>query len=246
MGITTDFTWIDDETRTNVVIQETGTGRHIKVNESGPVIGQEYQQALLEKVMQTAREGDWWVLCGSLPPGVPTDFYARLVHKVHEKRAKAVLDTSGEALRLGCIPRPDLIKPNRLEAEQVVGFHLDTKVALGKAVRYFLDIGITMVAISLGKEGLSLSTRSEAVHARPPQVGAPGAAVGAGDALLAGLVWALSQGKSLEEASRWGVATGTAAAMRPGVEMGSRTDVENVYQQVKINHWDTESTENVK
>jgi 1-phosphofructokinase family hexose kinase len=233
-GIATDFTWIEAETRTNVVIQEASTGRHVKVNESGPLILQAFQENLLAKVSQLAREGDWWAFCGSLPPGVDAGFYAQLVRRVMEQGGRPCLDTSGEALRLGCHAAPYLVKPNRLEAGELAGFPLDSASALQQAASQFLDSGIQLAAISLGKDGLWLADRTQSLHAVPPQVEVIGAAVGAGDALLAGLLWALNRDMGLAETARWGVAAGTAAALLPGVQMGSLAEIEQIFERVVV------------
>ncbi len=90
-----------------------------------------------------------------------------------------------------------------------------------------------MVALSMGAEGLVLATADEAVWAKPPAVPVSNP-TGAGDSLLAGVVWALQQGLPLQDVARWSVAAGTASAMRDGVSAGSRAEVEAIYQQTLI------------
>jgi fructose-1-phosphate kinase PfkB-like protein len=100
-------------------------------------------------------------------------------------------------------------------------------------VEFFLHQGIELVALSLGAGGLLLASKQCAVWARPPRVRARNP-VGAGDALLAGIAWALERGLPLEEMARWGVASGTAAAMREGVGVGTRAEVEALYERIHI------------
>jgi fructose-1-phosphate kinase PfkB-like protein len=100
----------------------------------------------------------------------------------------------------------------------------------------FLKTGITMVALSLGAEGLLLASEEDRVWACPPAVTARNP-VGAGDALVAGLIWALGEGRPLHEVARWGVAAGTAAAMHAGVSVGTRGEVESLYEETTLCPW---------
>jgi len=232
MGIATDFVHIVGETRTNIVVTDAAAERYIKVNEAGPTVRAEELAAFLDRARERVRPGDIWVLSGSLPPGVPSDFYAQLIALVQGRGAKAFLDTSGEPLRLGCAASPYLVKPNVVEAEEVTGQEINCEADMLSAVEFFLRRGIELVALSLGADGLLLASKEGTVWARPPRVRARNP-VGAGDALLAGVAWALQRGLPLEEMARWGVATGTAAAMREGVSVGTRAEVEALYEQVR-------------
>ncbi len=228
LGITTDFVYIAGETRTNIVITEQETGHYIKVNEAGPVISAEELAAFFALVNRRVRPGDLWILSGSLPPGVSPDFYARLIRTVQEAGAQAVLDTSGEPLILGCAAGPYLVKPNAIEAQEVTRQEIRNDDDAITAARFLLGQGVQMVALSLGAEGLLLASREWMVRAWPPRVQVCNP-VGAGDALLAGLVWAMRQALSPEETARWGVACGTAAAMSEGVAFGSFEAVQTLY-----------------
>src|SRR5262249_20894988 len=161
----------------------------------------------------------------------PVDFYARLVRLVQEHGARALLDTSGEPLRLGSAARPYLVKPNAGEAEDLTGQPIAGDADAIQAAHFFLGQGVELVALSLGANGLLLASREVAVRARPPTVVALNP-VGAGDALLAGIAWALERYPALPEVARWGVACGTAAAMRAGTGAAPRVEVEALYAQV--------------
>ncbi len=247
LGIEIDFTSIQEETRTNIVILEEAetdsegpSGRHLKVNEPGPTITTAELDRFMSQVETHLAAGcsqpglefirQTWIFSGSLPPGIPLDIYASLIHHVQSAckpgfHARAVLDASGEALRLGLLSRPYLVKPNRQEAEMITGFGLNTRRDLDRAGAIFMDMGVQIVAISLGAQGLYccwdrslLQSRQNAilVPAEPIQGGNP---TGAGDALLAGLVYALENDLALPEVARFAVACGTAAAQGPGVEL---------------------------
>jgi len=233
LGIATEFVHVVGETRSNIVVREAHSARYIKVNEAGPTVQEDEVQRFLEGAAERAQQGDIWVLAGSLPPGVPADFYARLIALLRKRGAKACLDTNGEPLRQGCIARPTLVKPNALEAAQVTGQEIGSPADAFDAVVRFLSLGIEMVALSLGSEGLLLASREAAVWARPPAVAVRNP-TGAGDALLAGVIWALGQGLSLEDVARWGVAAGTASALGEGVSVGTRAEVAAIYARVQI------------
>jgi len=233
MGIATDFVPIAGETRTNIVITDADSRRYVKVNEAGPTVRVEELAAFLGRVRERVRPGDIWVLSGSLLPGAPSDFYAQLIALVQAEGAKALLDASGEPLRLGCAARPYLVKPNVVEAEEVTGREIRSDADILDAAEFFLNQGIELVALSLGAGGLLLASEQRTVRTRPPDVQARNP-VGAGDALLAGITWALAQELPLEEIARWGVASGTAAAVREGVSVGTRAEIEALYKQIQI------------
>jgi 1-phosphofructokinase len=131
MGLAPDFIRINDETRTNVVVIESGSETHIKVNEPGPVISSDELERLIHKISQKAKPGDWWAFCGGLPPGVPSDIYAQLISLVHDRGGKAALDSSGEPLRLGCQEGPELVKPNQREIAEASQGTMKRRRALG-------------------------------------------------------------------------------------------------------------------
>ncbi|MCU0520610.1 MAG: 1-phosphofructokinase [Anaerolineae bacterium] len=236
LGIATDLIPVAGETRTNIVISNRAGTQYVKVNEPGPTTSPAEAAAFFDRVTLQARPGDLWALCGSLPPGLPTDFYAQLIGVLHERGAKVLLDTSGEPLRLGIGAQPYAVKPNLPEVAAWLGHPVEGAAALAEAVDSLMTQGITLVALSLGSEGLILATDDTRVWMRPPEVAALNP-VGAGDALVAGLLWALSQALPLAEVAAWGVAAGTAAAMREGVSVGTRAEVQAIRQRVTRVPW---------
>ncbi len=232
-GIATDFVHVVGETRTNTVITDVTAKCYVKVNETGPTVQAHELTAFLDQARERVCPGDMWILSGSLPPGVPSDFYARLIALVRTNGAKALLDSSGEPLRLGCAASPYLVKPNGVEAEGVTGQEINSDADALNAAEFFLHQGMELVALSLGANGLLLASRERAAWVKPPRVQTRNP-VGAGDALLGGIAWALERGLPLEEVARWGVAAGTAAAMREGVSAGTRAEVEALYEQVRV------------
>ena len=211
-GISTDFVTVAGETRTNVMILDLGSGQHIKVNQPGAAVDAAAEEEFIARVGNHLAPGDYWVLTGSLSPGMASDFYARLIDLIHRAGAFAVLDSSGAALRAGCAARPNLVKPNTVEARDLTGADVTTPDDEQAAVAAFHAAGAVQVALSLGAQGVIYSSGGECWRVRPPRIEVR-TAVGAGDALLGGLVWALASGKPPQEVAQWGVATGSVYAM---------------------------------
>lgn len=231
LGIDTDFIWVEGETRTNVSIVSASRDHYLKVNEAGPTISEAARATLLERVAARTRAGDWWVLAGSLPPGVPPTIYADLIQVIRGAGAHAVLDSSGEPLRQGVAAGPLLIKPNDSEMSQLSGMAVtNPHEAMAAAATL---TGVHIVALSMGDQGALLMSGNRSWRATPPTI-REGNPIGAGDSMVAGLVWMLERGVSLPEVLRWGVACGAATASQPGTIVGTREQVEALASQVTI------------
>jgi 1-phosphofructokinase family hexose kinase len=171
-------------------------------------------------------------MSGSLPAGVPPDFYARLIEIAHTANVPVYLDSSGEPLSLGIAARPYLVKPNAHEfAELAGGAH--SPHTLARDAAELSERHGTIVVISLGAEGVLVAEgrRTFAVH--PPRIEVK-SAVGSGDCLLAGIVYGLTHGFTLAEAARYGVAAGTANALSVGPGMFDLADFRRILAQVEI------------
>jgi 1-phosphofructokinase len=240
-GFDARFVEVPGETRQNLTLLDEASGVYTKINEPGPTVGPEHLAALYALVAELAVPGDLWALCGSLPPGAPADLYADLVTAVQARGAAAILDTSEEALRLGLAARPAGIKPNSEEAAQALGQPVSSDEEHVTAARQLVDLlspatpPAPVVCLTRGARGLLLAADGELVAAEPPPVAAR-SPVGAGDATLAGLLWALSDGCDAAEMARRAVACGTAAAMQEGTGVGTRALVDELRLQVRIAH----------
>lgn len=233
LGIGADFVWVTGETRTNVSIVTPTGGHYIKVNEKGPVIEPAKQQELLNKIAGLAHPDDWWVLAGSLPPGVPDSFYAQIVAILTHGGAKVLLDTIGEPLRLGCQEKPHLVKPNREEARALTGLPMDTPVGVAQAAEAIRKLGAENVVVSMGKAGALLHTATETWLAHSPKIVEKNP-IGAGDSMVGGLVWALTRGCSLKEALGWGIASGAATASLSGTQVGTLPLIQSLLEQTQF------------
>ena len=232
LEITTDFVWISEETRTNISIVTQSPNHYIKVNEKGPLVDESKQRELLGKIESIARSGDWWVLGGSLPPGVPDSFYAQITEILNDRKAITILDTIGESLRLGCRAKPFLVKPNAEEACHLTGLPVENTAQVALAATEIRKMGAQNVVISLGKKGALLQTSDGSWLVHSPKIKEKNP-IGAGDSMVGGLVWALAQGHSLKESLGWGAASGAATASMSGTEVGSRPLIEELFHKVE-------------
>ena len=231
LAIGVDFIAIPGETRTNLTL--TDGGRELKVNESGPNVSPGAIDALTARVRHHAHKSPAVVLAGSLPPGVPAEIYAELIRVIWEAGAKPVLDTAGAALLKGAAARPYLIKPNRREAEELLGSSLDTDDALREATRRLIGYGIPVVVISLGAQGAVCACGEEIWRAESPPV-AVASTVGAGDTLLACLLLALLDGQAPSSALRIGTAAGAASTTLSGSRLCTPADLRRMLPHVHV------------
>lgn len=233
LGISTDFVWLAEETRTNISVLADQDGHYIKVNENGPTISQSHQKELLNKVNELAKAGDWWILAGNLPPGISQDFYANILKILHQRDISTILDTSGEALRSGLQEKPFLVKPNAEEAGTLTGTPTETFPQLKNIATMIRSMGARNVVISLGKQGALLQTSDSTWLAHTPAIEQKNP-IGAGDSMVGGMVYALQQGLDMKKALTWGVACGAATASLPGTQVGSKGLVTSFLKDIRV------------
>ncbi|HEX2628451.1 MAG TPA: PfkB family carbohydrate kinase, partial [Chitinophagaceae bacterium] len=172
------------------------------------------------------------VASGSLPPGVPEDIFARIADIAREKAAKLILDTSGEPLRLALEEGVFLIKPNLRELSFLAGNIPLTGDNVWKQGHLLIEQHkAQVVVVSMGEKGAWLIKKDSRQLITPPPAEKK-STVGAGDSMVAGIVWMLSQHSSLKEAVEYGVACGTAATLKAGTELCSKQDADRFYQQI--------------
>lgn len=233
LGIEMNFTFIQGETRTNISIVDESENHYVKLNESGPDVSEAEVNALLGKMDALLMAGDFWVLAGSLPKGIPDDVYAVMIRKINQAGAYAVLDTSGRPLELGLKEKPYLIKPNVHELSVLVGVDIQDISALPELTAGLHAQGIPNVLVSLGEKGAFLSDSQLCWSGETPTITAQNP-IGAGDAMVAGMVWRLACGDTPQAALPWAMACGTAAASLPGTGMPSPKLVKRYYESMKI------------
>ena len=222
------------ETRENFTAYEEETGEQYRFVLPGSALHRAEWEACLDKLATLPSKPKYVVASGSIPPGVPDDFYAAVVKHARDMGAQTVLDTSGAALTAALGEGVMLIKPNLNELAEFAGGAVDSETARIAACRTLIADGRTQaVALTLGADGALLVTAGEAWRAAPMQVEVA-SAVGAGDSFLGGMMAALAAGDGMADAFRMGVAAGSAAVMSPGTELCHEEDVRRLFEDVRI------------
>jgi 6-phosphofructokinase 2 len=225
---------IANETRESFSVLETSSGREFRFVLPGPELSAWEWQACLVHLNELEPMPRYLVASGSLPPGVPADFYVRLAGLARERGSRLLLDTSGPALAAALAQGVYLVKPSLRELRELTGQALATEQEwLGAARQIIRDGQAQVVALSLGPDGALLVTADQALRADSLPVKAL-SAIGAGDSFVGGLVWALSRQADLEQAFRYGMAAGAAALLAPGTALCQAADVEQLHHQVRI------------
>lgn len=216
-GIAVADVAIEGSTRMTLEIIDEEMQQVTEILEPGPRISDGERESFLARYRSELVAESTVVLSGSLPAGVPSPFYADLVHEARKARCLVLLDTSGEALFQAVGAAPDVIKPNRQEAGALLGRQIHSVIDAVTAAEELRQRGPKCVVVSLGEEGAIAVNEHGALHARPPLVKAR-FTVGSGDSFLAGWAFNAAQGNAFAECLRLAVASGTAncLAERPG------------------------------
>ena len=223
---------IRHEIRTNLTITDR-QGLTVSVNERGPRLEKADVDRLEKAVEKHLSGAAWLLLCGSLPPGVPADFYGRLIAKARKAKVQTLLDTDGDALREGVEAGPTVASPNQHEAERLLNRALVTRNHFLDAVARIRATGPEMVVLSLGSRGALGATEGGILEVIPPRVEVL-CPIGAGDALAAAFAWSMERHADFKDALRWGVAAGTASAALPGLRLASLDQAKEVHRQVEV------------
>lgn len=222
------------ETRENFTAYEEESGEQYRFVLPGSTLHRAEWEACLDQLTSLQQKPRYVVASGSVPPGVPDDFFAQVARRAKALGAKIAVDTSGPALGAALEEGVTLVKPNQNELSELVDMPLDNDTARIAACRELVRSGKTeMVALTLGDAGALLVSKSGVWRAQPMRIEVV-SAVGAGDSFLGGLVAALAKGETTEHAFRVAVAAGSAAVMGPGTELCRAEDVERLMPKVEI------------
>lgn len=218
-------------TRVSTSVLERESGKEFRFLASGPEVSAGEWQECLRRV--GSDDCSVLVASGSLPPGVPQDFYAQLLEAGRPRGRKLVLDTSGDALRCSLeVGGVFLVKPSLGEFRLLTGCELDSEAAIGReAMRLVENARAEMVAVTMGHEGALLASRAGVMRLPALPIEAK-SAVGAGDSFVAGMVYALTSGWSEADSFRFGVAAGSAAVLTPGTDLARAEDIRRLYDLV--------------
>jgi 6-phosphofructokinase 2 len=218
--------------RENLMVMEDSTGNQYRFGMPGPETYEEEWKQCLNKLesLDTNELPKYVVASGSLPPGVPDDFYSQLAGIASRRNFKLIVDTSGEALLKAAGEGVYLLKPNLGELAALAGKDSISALEQEEIAKFVLDEGKSKVlVVSLGPRGAMLASEKGISYVVPPTVPQK-SAVGAGDSMVAGMVLSLVKGCSLKEVVMYGVAAGTAATMTPGSELCKKEDTEVIYK----------------
>ncbi|MFN4217774.1 MAG: 1-phosphofructokinase family hexose kinase [Candidatus Bipolaricaulia bacterium] len=233
-GITTSFIWVEGETRTNVTLLERGhEQRPIQITEQGPTVPPGALKRFVTQYKRALNRARYVFLGGSLPPGVPAQFYQELTHIAHQRRIPVIVNAAGEPLAHALLEKPWLVKPDTRQYADVAGASLQTPEEILAVGREWVARGIAALLVSHHITHDLLITREGAwdLEARDVQFKN---LLGAEDALIAGTLSATVQGAVLEEAVRMGMAAATACAESEELVVTDRHQIEQALRKITI------------
>ncbi len=217
-------------TRVSHVVLEESTGQEYRFTPEGPEVDEAEWRHCLEVLAVV--DAPYVVASGSLAPGIPADFYAQVARLVKERGGRMVVDSSGPPLREALAEGVHLIKPSRGELEKLLG---RTAASVAEAEALALEVVASgraeIVALTLGAEGAVLATRDGTIRLASPKVETR-SAVGAGDAFLGAMMYAMASGQTLPQAFALGVAAGAATAAASGTALATRAQIEGLLPEV--------------
>ena len=224
--------WTGKMIRRNFILSEESSDDQYRFNMPGPQLQEAEWKSCLEELRSMTPKPANIVGSGSLPLGVPDDFYARVAEIAADVGARFIVDTSTQALKLAVQKSVYLIKPNLRELRELVDEELEEESQQEEAAKNIIERGHSeFVVVSLGIAGALLVSRAGVERVRSPSVQIK-SRIGAGDSMVAGIVLKLAQGKSFREAVCFGIAAGAAAVMTPGTELCRGEDAQRLYEKI--------------
>ncbi|MCW3105788.1 MAG: 1-phosphofructokinase family hexose kinase [Segetibacter sp.] len=231
-GIDSSVVEFEGQTRENLIVVDESSNSQYRFGMPGPALNKNEWQQFLD-ILESSSGVEYIVASGSLPEGVPLDFFGRLACISKKVNAKLIVDTSGEPLKHATNEGVFMIKPNLGELSNLYGKDELQEADVLKAARAIIkNGGSEVMVISMGASGAMLVTKDEVIEAPSPTV-RKRSTVGAGDTMVAGMVLALSNGRTWLEVLQYGIAAGTATTMNPGTELCKKEDVERLYAWLK-------------
>ena len=225
-----DFHTVEGAIRVNTKVFPLDGSGVTELNEPGPTLTAEDLDVFFDLAAEKTEGSDYAVITGSLPPGCPAHIYRELIQTL---KVPCILDVGGEPLRLGVEARPFLIKPNHHELAATVGRELHTLEDIRAAAQSFVDAGVRHVVVSLGKDG-AMYVGEEGCFFAPEIPVEVKSTVGAGDALVGGILYGLIKYGSMREGFRAGAAAGTASVMTEGTQLIVPEDFRRLIPQVQM------------
>ena len=232
-GIRCHPVWIAENTRTITTVLEEGPHRQTPLFEPGPRVSAEERAAFIEAVVGRLPGTAILTLNGTVPDPILHDVYAAIIPRAKAAGVLTILDTHGPELAQGLAAAPYMVKPNDVEAAELVGFPLESDDARWRAVDCFHEQGVRLVVLSMGAAGLLISDGTERLRVVPPAIREVNA-VGSGDSLVGGIALGLLRQWPLEQTAAWGAAAGTVNAMQWDIGRVTLDEVARVAREVTV------------
>lgn len=233
VSINNDMVFVEGETRTNLKVIDVHK-ELTELNEVGVQISPRDLQSLNDKLISLIQAKDIVVLSGSVPQGVPKDIYAKLVEEIKQREAKVILDADGSLFEQGVVAIPNVIKPNKYELCKY--FNVEEEIndlEVVKLAKRLLSQGMELIVVSMGHEGALFIDNAHCVKVAGLDINV-NSTVGAGDAMVAALAYAMDKHLSFEEMVTLAVATSAGACESEGTKPASLSRVQELMWQVKI------------
>ncbi len=234
-GIEHSFISVEGDIRTNIKLFDNSCQVMTEINEAGPLVPASAVDEFLEGVdtFLSQTPTDLLVMSGSIPPGVPTHIYQRLIRMAHRRNVKTVLDASGDPLILGLQEKPYLIKPNTLEFEQAFQEDLASGKSTLEIAQKVIEDGIPYICLSMGADGALFIDRDHAYRAKPLPV-KPKGLTGAGDSMVAGMCCAILRHLESADILRYAMAAAGGSIRQEGTILAQKKDLDELLPQVEI------------
>ena len=248
-AILNDFVRIREESRMSTAVVDPTSGEQTEINERGPSVSETELELFVDKLLYLAQGAAMCVFSGSLPMGVDQGLYGRLVEELRRLNVTTVLDSEGEPLRLATRSAPDVVTPNELEAEELVGHEFSDAEDRVAAVREMIQMGAREAVMTMPDGCLALlggdgdPTRSRRLCRATLEPLEPVSSVGSGDAFLAGYVAARYDGRDDTECVRFGVACGAESTQHFGAGVLDPKGVERLVGEVDLQMLETPAVE---
>lgn len=232
-NVSYDFVNVNGHLRTNIKIFDKKTSVMSELNERGEVVDPKIIEQVLDKIKKSLSDTTLIVLTGSVPPGVPDDIYKIIAEIASVQKVKVIIDAHDKLLLEAIKAHPYLIKPNKDEFEETFGEKVYTKLDIIRAARKVIAQGVSIVCVSLGKDGAMLVTQDEAFYCSGVNIEVKGVQ-GAGDSLVAGMCYAIEHNLSHAEMLRYGVAAAHGSLILEGTQMCTRATFEQMLPLINV------------
>ncbi len=230
-GVNQDFLHISGETRVNLKILDEKMNMITELNEPGQSVGSVNLKSFFQQLENILKKADILVLSGSLPPFTPNDFYADCIQMANQMNVRTILDSDGEALKLGIRVKPYAIKPNQKELEHLVGKSLNGKEEIIHEMKLLARSGIGVILVSMGDKGSILYHDHQIYLAKTYPVSVQ-STVACGDAMVAALAYCIQRDLPIEEMARITAAAGSLTAGKKGSETAGWAEIQKMYRNI--------------